>query len=214
MWRLTLVGLGLVVLAAGCSWNATTRAGSGAGSTSPPVVVPQVALTTYRTSADNGYRLRLRYPATWRRYDWQVVTSFTDAMAYLSTGRELPPCKTTHPGGSTEIACHPPIRRLAPGELILTWTGVGFPEPRGREPLAGIPGRLVRLSSGWLEKVSASTSPICSEIGATAAVTAGFARPTDGGVRYEMQACMRAPDIARHTQEVRAMLRDVRFVPS
>lgn len=162
----------------------------------------------------NGYRLVLRYPAGWRRYDWQVISSFTDGVAYLSTGRERQPCKTTHAGGSTETACGAPIDRLAPGGVLVTWTAIGFPEPPTRKPLAGIPGRLVRLPSGWLEKVSRNAGGACSGIDTTASVTADFARPTDSSDRYEMQACLRAPEVATHTQQVLAMLDHVRFVPA
>jgi hypothetical protein len=172
-----------------------------------------VRLATARTSAVNGYGLVLRYPASWRRYDWQVVTSFTDGMAYLSTGREHNPCRTTRHGDATEIRCRAPIRRLAPGGVLVTWTSIAFPEPQRRQPLAGLPGRLVTLPSGWLEKVARNVPGMCSGIGTTTAVTADFARPTSEGVRYEMDACLRAPDVTANLQQVVAMLRDVQFSP-
>jgi hypothetical protein len=133
-------------------------------------------------------------------------------MAYLSTGKERSPCKTTHPKGSMEIRCGYPIKRLAPGGVLVTWTAWGFPEPAGRPPLAGIPGRLVRLRSGWLEKVFLGGGG-CSGVDASSALTADFARRTDHGARFEMRACMRAPNVAAHTKEVTTMLLDLRFAP-
>jgi hypothetical protein len=96
--------------------------------------------------------------------------------------------------------------------VLVTWTADGFPQPANHPPLGGVSGKLVRLSSGWLEKVSTGGSSACSGLDSSKSITADFAQPTSHGYWFEMRACMRSPDVVLHTQQVLAMLRDARFV--
>jgi hypothetical protein len=211
MWRQIALTVGVAALLAGCSLSG----GSATRSSSETQGRSDGRLVSYETSAVNGYRIALRYPEAWHRYDWQVVSSFTSSMAYLGTDHEHAPCKTTHRKGTTEIACRAPIDRLGRGGVLVTWTGVGFPSPAGHPPLAGVPGKLVRLPSGWLEKVSIAAHGACPGLDATRSITASFARrsPSASGRSFEMQACLRGPNVAAHTRQVLLMLDDTQFVP-
>jgi hypothetical protein len=202
-----LAALGL--LAGGCSFG-----GGAGGATSERTHRRAVAMASYETSADNGYRIVLRYPASWRRYGWQVVSSFTNSMAYLSTGREHAPCTTTQSNGGMEVTCRSPLDRLAPGGILVTWTGAGFPAAADHRPLGGLPGDLLRRPAGWVEKISIRTPAVCPGLDATRSVTAYFAKRSWAGEYFQMQACLRAPGVSRHTDQVLAMLREVRFRPA
>lgn len=200
----------LCILATGCLGS------SGAGTSPSTDRKATEPVVQFETSAIDGYRLRVRYPASWRRYHTGCVSSFTATMVNLGMG-ELHPLgsRTSHPSpGVTEIRCGPPIgRRLAPGAVSLTWTAGALPHPAGQSPLATVTGRLLRTSMGWQEKLRVSGPGRCMGATADQTITAVVAaRPS--GYLFEMQACLRQPGLAPHGDEVLAMVRSARFVPS
>lgn len=206
-----LIVVGLCVLAAGCL-------GSGGAAPSPAgrssIVV---RLGSFETPAVNGYRLRLRYPAAWRRYHTGCVSSFTATMVNVGVGEVRPlGSRKSHPSpGVTEIDCGPPIgRTLAPGAVAVTWTADAFPMTGGESPLARVHGRLVRRRDGWSEKLRVGGHDGCPAATADESITADLAAPSSRGYSFEMQACLRGPDLALHAHEVLAMVRSTRFVPT
>jgi hypothetical protein len=174
-------------------------------------------MVSFETSAVDGYRLRLRYPASWTRYHTGCVSSFTATMVNLGVGEVRPlGTRTSHPSpGVTEIKCGPVIGRgLRPGAVALTWTADAFPRRVGQSPLATVPGRLFRTPTGWQEKLRVSGPGPCLGAMADETVTANLAARTSHGYSFEMQACLRRPGLALHGHEVLAMVRSARFVPT
>lgn len=172
-------------------------------------------LVSFETSGVDGYRLRLRYPASWRRYRTGCVSSFTDTMVNVGVGEEHPlGSRTSHPSpGVTEIRCGQPIGRvLAQGAIAVTWTADAFPMSQGQSPLARVPGRLLRTSTGWWQKLRVSGHGQCSGAMADETITADLAASSDGYF-FEMQACLRSPNGAAHAKQVLSMLHDARLVP-
>jgi len=213
MWRSVLLLAGPCGLLAGCSWTASGGASGASSSPTTTAISPGFRLgpeVHYETRAVNGYRLVLRYPTSWYRYDWPVHSSFTDGLAYLSTRREHRRCKTTHTAaGSKHVICRYQTKRLPPGGIFVTWIAEGM--PRVRAPPSGVHTR--RLPSGWLETVIPNQRNTCPRrLDATTSITADFVRPTDLNNSFDMFACLRPPNIARHTKQVLTMLRDLQFV--
>lgn len=203
-------GATLCILATGCLGS------SGAASFPSTHRGTTERLVQFETSAMNGYRMRLRYPASWQRYHTGCVSSFTATIVNVGVGEVHPlGSRTSHPSpGVTEIQCGPPIgRTLAPGAIALNWTADGFPHRVGESPLSTVPGRLLRTSAGWPEKLRISGPGRCMGAMADETITADVAtRPS--GYLFDMQACLRRPGLAVHRRQVLAMVRSARFVPS
>jgi hypothetical protein len=202
--------LTLTLLVAGCSWNGSTRPTSYGHTRS----ASQYALASWESKSGG---LELRYPASWHHYDWQKpAMPFGFTLVYLGTDREHAPCKTTHRKGMTVIRCHSPINKLSHGGVLVTWGGGGRPVADGTPPLAGVPGKLVHLPSGWLEKISIGDGGDCPGLDATRNIDAAFARPSSSwaGRSISMTACLRGPLLASHTRQVLSMVRSAGFVAS
>src|SRR5205085_8082583 len=92
------MALRLVVIAVVCILATDCRGSSGAGSAPTTDHGTAVRLVSYETSAVNGYRLRLRYPASWQRHHTGCVSSFTATMVNLGVGEVRPlGSRTSHP---------------------------------------------------------------------------------------------------------------------
>jgi hypothetical protein len=197
------------MLSAGCLGSA------GAASSGPARAVTVAPRVSFETSAVDGYRLHLRYPAAWRRYGTGCVSSFTATIMNLGVGEDHPlGSRTSHPSpGVTEIECGPPIgRTLAPGAVAVTWTADAFPMPVGESPLARVPGHLRRRPDGWFEKIHVGDGRGCPEPATDETITAALAAPSSRGYSFEMQACLRGPALGLHAHEVLAMVRSTRFL--
>ena len=132
------MALRLVVIAVVCILATDCRGSSGAGSAPSTDHGTAVRLVSYETSAVNGYRLRLRYPASWQRHHTGCVSSFTATMVNLGVGEVRPlGSRTSHPSpGVTEIKCGPVIGRvLAPGAVA----PAGVPVCGGALTVAPVP---------------------------------------------------------------------------
>jgi hypothetical protein len=197
------------MLCAGCLGS-----GGTAASTSAPAA-RVVRLVWLETPAVDGYRLRMRVPASWRRYHTGCVSSFTATIVNVGVGEEHPlGSRTSNPSpGVTEVACGPPIGHvLAPGAIAVTWTAAGFPRPVGESPLARVPGRLVPRTDGWVEKLRIGGRSGCPRSSTDGAITAALWARSSRGYSFDMQACLRGPDVGLHAHEVLAMLRSTRFM--
>ena len=215
--RPTVVTLRSVVVAALCILTTGCLGSSGTAPSPPTHPGTTVRLVSFETSAVNGYRLRLRHPASWQRYHTGCVSSFTATMVNLGVGEVRPlGSRTSHPSpGVTEIKCGPVIGRvLAPGTIALTWTADAFPRRVGQSPLATVPGRLLQTPTGWEEKLRVSGPGRCLGAIADETITADLAAASSHGYSFEMQACLRRPDLALHGRQVLAMVRSARFVRS
>lgn len=163
-----------------------------------------------QTHQANGYALRFSYPPNWRLYRWQVVSSFSSSMAYLSTDREHNPCRQTASSGGIEIRCASPLYgRLAPGGVFAEWNTWAWPTGA----FAGFGGVGQRVD-GWFARVH--TSPggkRCALVGGSESIVVHLARTRHAGEGYELDACLRGPDLARGQALIERLLRSTRLIP-
>jgi hypothetical protein len=66
--------------------------------------------------------IRLAYPATWREFHYEVVSSFSSVIAYLGTVEVQDPCTRT----ATSISCGSGFK-LPPGGIVVVVENHGFP---------------------------------------------------------------------------------------
>jgi hypothetical protein len=180
-----------VTLASGC-----TPAGGGRPASSP----------TGQGTATAGFSavgLAFRYPAAWRLGRWSAdVSSFTALIVDLSTSRLKDPCSVTSRPGRKLVTCGYPVNALPAGGVLISWSADGFPSPRLPEPDTTIAGRRaseIKTSGGW-----------CATLRGTETIRVIIPRTVPDNW-YEMDACLRAPGLARQEAEIASMLSSVRI---
>lgn len=202
LWAL-LLAFALSLFAVGCTGGSGSRSGSsssrgGRSATDRRATGSTVAATPVQELATGPYGLTFSHPVAWREWRYSMASMFSTLIVYLSDADLHDPCTTTRsPQGLTSI-CETPIPRLGPGQVLVTWSAVGFPHlaaevPHPNAKLGGQPAR-----------VTTTRAPQCASLGAEASITADVARP--GGGRYEMVACLRGPSLARNRTLVLEML--------
>ena len=186
-WHLLLVALCLFTLA-GCAVS------SRPGDSRQPVSKP---LHEARYHDDV---LTFSYPASWTARRYEVASSFSSAIVYLSNQPLHDPCtRSGLPGGGLRITCGHPISALAPGGVLVEWTREGFPNwklsdaPGVRQQIAGRPSKLAIRRPGR-----------CANLGADETILASITRSPDN--RYQLLACLRGPSLATGEQQVRHLL--------
>lgn len=192
--RRLLAATGVLVVVAGllAVW---ATASSGA---KPP------RLETYRNSF-----VTFQYPAAWSPSAWQAPRQMLHfhPMVFLSTQPTHNPCRTSSSaGGGTSIACAWPVDHLAPGGVVLSWENRGSPGVS----LATFPGASIDVG-GRRAKLSTQRPGSCGGLGADEAISVAIARPmANNWTAFE--ACLRAPNLAEHERQVRALLSSTRFL--
>jgi hypothetical protein len=182
--RLTPFGL-LAVLVLG------TGLGIGLGLSEAPSGVTQYTSTS----------LQFSYPSTWYERSYTVESSFADFLAFLSNQTMHNPCRTL---GDSETVCREPIRKLDANGVLVYWLlggelGFRFSKQPGRHQVIG----------GLPSKVDTAFPGACSSIGADETITALASRGRDN--YYELQACIRGPNLRYSTAQVMALLRSTTF---
>ena len=186
--HLLLVALCLLTLA-GCA-DPSTPGDNGARASKP---APSKA--RYHDDV-----LTFSHPASWTPRRYEVVSSFSSAIVYLSNQPLHDPCTRTRlPGGGLSISFGHPISRLAPGGVLIEWTREGFPNwklsdaPGVPQQIAGRPSRLAIRRPGR-----------CASLGADETILASITRPS--GNWYQLLACLRGPSLATSERQVRQLL--------
>lgn len=149
-----------------------------------------------------------RYPSTWRSYRWQFMTSFSNALVYLSTGREHTPCVTTTTNSNESIQCHSALAQLEPAGVFVTWAQWGMPAVGHRHfpgKPARIGGRPARIHVGRADRD-------CAHLGGQETITAYTASRLARDNWIEMIACLRGPSLATSTAQVEHMLATTTWV--
>jgi len=153
--------------------------------------------------------LSFRHPRQWRSYRYQETSSFTDLIAFLSTDTLHAPCTVTKNASVTTISCGPPLARLSPGGVLITWMTEGMP---GRT-LALLPGMRTRIGGHRARAVSGAAAGSCAKLGGAWQEQVTVAR--DSGLPstslVAMDACVAAPGVAQARQEITDMLATVRL---
>ena len=205
MQRVGLRLIGVVILAvsvAGCTGHAGGRASSpgtttrstGGGVTSTTTTPEPLQHFSGGTTA----AISFDHPAAWRESRYVESGSFSDLIVYLSDARLHAPCTTTRTNGGELTRCDWPLRKLAPGEVLVSWSNIGFPHegPEIPHPNATINGRPARIE--------VASPGACSAVGGDETITADIARPR--GNHYEMVACLRGPNLSRSEALVNRMV--------
>jgi hypothetical protein len=147
--------------------------------------------------------LAFRYPGAWRSGKWgDDVSSFSAPIVFLSTGRLHDPCQRTVQAQVATISCGDPVSALAPGGVLVRWSGNGAPRwhaPTANTTVGGRPAT---------ETVTASAP--CRALGGTRAITVVIP-DNSASSWYEMDACLRGPGIPAEQAEITAMLKTVRL---
>ena len=172
-----------------------------------------VALPFARTPADRAHPaptvsfsamgLSFRYPATWHRGAWNDDPSnFYTPIVYLSNGPLHDPCTVTYSPGVKSVDCTAPVTAMPPGGVLVRWDSDGFPDvhhPKPNTTVAGHPAIESTTTGGW-----------CASLGATETITVMIPRDTPDNW-YQLDACLRAPNLPRQEAQISAMLRTVQL---
>ncbi len=186
--RVALSGASLVLVAA-C---ATTEP-APSGAVAPP------ALGHF-----DGQSVSFDYPGEWAAAQFDVVSSFSDSIVYLSTSALSDPCDR----GPNSIACvREAASALGRNGLLLEWSSHGFPgwtfDPTK--------GRLVDVAGRRATVDESDPSDSCVTIGGERELVVTIDDPLAADNWTEVRACLRGPDLAGLRTQIDAMLHTVRW---
>ena len=196
--------LGLLVAAAAIALVVLALALSGGGLTLTPTGTPSSPPTGLAHFDEGG--LVFDYPAGWRVYHYQEVSSFTSVVAFLATVDVPIPCATTVTSDSTEIDCADRFV-LAPDSLVVTVMANGMPAfdinnvPAGATPLVvgGLPAYF-------------ETEPVPSG-GDTETLTWTLSRPGSVDNYYAIRAAIRGPHLGPFEAALHDLIAGLRYNP-
>ncbi len=143
------------------------------------------------------------YPGTWADARFDVVSSFSNVLVFLSTAPMSDPCDRT----ADSIACvRSAVSSLGPDGILVEWSGHGFPgwtfDPtKGRPMLVG--GRRATM-----EQIAPLEAP-CRAIGGERELLVTIDDPTVDVNWTGMRACLRGPSLDGLQAQLEAMLTSV-----
>lgn len=151
-----------------------------------------------------GGGLSFAYPPSWLARHFEIRSSFSSEIVYLSPQRMHPPCVTRHGTHNITITCRQPITRLRPGSILAFWSINSMPGLSSKRatgtPLA-IGGRPARLRMTHSSR----------GIGARQTIDALIPTMATDNSWYEFIACIRGPHTLLRQQQLRELLGSVRF---
>jgi hypothetical protein len=165
---------------------------------------PAPDATGTATFHDEG--LVFEYPAGWRIFRYQEVSSFTSLIAYLATVDVPDPCTRT----PDSVSCGQNYR-LVPDSIVVTVSANGFP---GFNILDGQPVGSTALVVDGLPAYVEELPPGDRPAGADASLRWTIARPGSVDNSYSIQADIRGPDVADQLQQVKALVGSLQFDPA
>ena len=152
----------------------------------------------------DGQGVAFDYPAAWSAAQFDVLSSFSGSIVYLSTAPLADPCDR----GPNSIACvREAASALGPDGLLVEWSWHGFPgwtfDPtKGRRIDVG--GRRATVEEG-------AASDSCAAIGGERELLVTIDDPLVDQNWTEVRACLRGPDLTASLSQIDAMLRTVRW---
>ena len=177
--------------------------GSTVAPSSPPHVVR--ACETVVCGFDDG-NLAFDYPAAWASAKFQVVSSFSTLLVYLSTEPLFDPCvRQTNLDGSSSVTCRSPVGHLGDGGVLVEWGAWGFPGwtfDRTR-------GRLIRAGGREATLEVQAPDAGCVGIGGVRAIKVVVPTPEVLWNWTQMDACLAGPDPGVAQRQIEAMLASV-----
>jgi hypothetical protein len=148
------------------------------------------------------------YPASWRIFHHQAVSSLSSSIADLATVDVPAPCVTTQDAVGTETACRDRFH-LSPDTLVVHVSTFGMP---GFDILKVPAGARPMLVDG-LPAYTVSGRPEDPAGGADEQISWTLASPGSVGNAYEISALLRGPDLAAVTVQLEAMIASLRHDP-
>jgi hypothetical protein len=155
------------------------------------------------TFHENG--LVFDYPAAWRPFHYELVSSFSNLIVYLATVDVPDPCTRT----ANSIACGQTFR-LAPNSIVVSVSGRGFP---GFNILDGPPPGATALIVGGLPAYVTRLAPANMAPDADTTVQWTIARPGSVDNSYEIRADIKGPDVAEQLHQLDALVSSLQFDP-
>jgi hypothetical protein len=149
-----------------------------------------------------GPEVSFDYPGAWREGHFEVTSSFSISIVYLSTSPLVDPCDR----GPNSIAC---VREAAvaldPDGVLVEWSRHGVPgwtfDPaKGRR--VAVAGRAATIED-------APPSDSCRAIGGERQIVVTIDDPAADGNWTEVRACLRGPDLEGLREEIGQMLGSV-----
>ncbi len=204
-----LLGLvAVVALACGSSGPGSPGPGSSARSAPPVGSTGGAGAAGLATFAEGG--LAFEYPAGWRVFHHQELSTASSLIAELSTVDVPEPCSTTPvQGGGTQVSCSARYR-LQPDTLVVRVSANGWPSFNILDPL---PAAARPLVVGGLPAYVEVGLPVDPATGADTVVTWTLARPGSVDNYYTISAALRGPDIATMRAQLDALVASLRFDP-
>jgi hypothetical protein len=151
-----------------------------------------------------GEGVSFAYPSAWQARRYEVTSSFSSVIVYLSPQAMHPPCLTHHGTVNTTISCKQPVSRLDRDSMLARWATNGWPGwSFTRAP--GIPFRV----GGRRAKLQ--ITPGSYGIGAEEMMSVVIEKPGIPHNWYELDAYISGRDTSRHEHQIRQLLRTVRF---
>ena len=172
-----------------------------------PSAPPGATASTLGLDRFDGESLSFAYPDAWRAARFEVVSSFSHLLVYLSTAAMSDPCDRT----PNSIACvRSAVSALGPDGILVEWSGHGFPgwtfDPTKGRPM------LVDGRRATLEHVDPSGGH-CQAIGGERELLVTIDDPTADMNWTEMRACLRGPSLDGLQAQVESMLASVTWRP-
>jgi hypothetical protein len=189
--KLLTASIGALILAAACA--------GGAPAASPAASVPAVCSGDSCRFADDV--LEFAYPSTWRAASYEVTSSFSSDLVYLSTAPMSDPCDRS----SSETDCvRLAATALGTNGVLVTWSIHGFPgwsfEPG--------PGPLLTVGQHRASMTAGTPTEPCRRIGGVTELVVTIPRSAPDNWA-ELDACLAGPDPSAAQTQVEAMLESV-----
>lgn len=141
------------------------------------------------------------YPGSWYAAQFEVVSSFSSVLVYLSTEPPADPCDRT----ANSVDCiREAVPKLAAGGVLITWTHWGFP---GHSFDPSKPPQIVGGRQASSEESDASAG--CRGIGGAHELLVTIPIPDAIDNWIEVDACLAGPDPRPAQAQVEAMLTSV-----
>jgi hypothetical protein len=186
----------LLAMPSGCAGGAATTPGVLTGTTSPA----DASLTTV---AFHGGGLNMDRPAAWSEFRYQVVSSFTDVIAYVGNTDVRDPCTRS----ANAISCGWGFT-LPPGGVVVVVEHDGFPMYDILDPVQAQHGPLGEVAG--LPARRALTGPDPGP-GADAVLTWSVSQPGFVDNYYTITAYARNPDALGLLAQVDSMVKTLRY---
>jgi hypothetical protein len=189
--RRTLAVLALTVL--GCASLAAASA--------------PIATTSFDTTG-----FHTRYPSTWSPLQQSSQPSIGTSLIWLSNQPMHDPCTTTASGDGITSTCGFPIASLAPSGVVVHWSRDDGPNTVDAAALARTPGQTLQVDGHPAKfTVEAPSYSSCGTLTATREVLATIL--ADDRAAFQMDACIRGPNLRKTENQLRHMTETTTFTP-